>query len=62
MATDLGKKQNSGTMVANWRRGLVLLLRKNLAELAVHSNYSIRERWLRIWKREAGSRREGVSH
>jgi hypothetical protein len=23
----------------------VLLLRKNLPELAVHSNYSIRERW-----------------
>ena len=46
MATELGEKLNSGAMVANRRRGLVLWLRNNLAELAVHSIYSIRERWL----------------
>jgi hypothetical protein len=46
MATELGENPNSGAMVANRRRGLVLWLCNNLAELAVHSIYSIRERWL----------------
>jgi hypothetical protein len=45
-ATKLGEKSNSGAMVANRRRGLVLWLHNNLAELAVHSIYSICERWL----------------
>jgi hypothetical protein len=62
MATELGEKLNSGVVVANRRRRLVLWLHNNLPELAVHSIYSIQEQWLRIWKRKAGGRREGVSH
>jgi hypothetical protein len=46
MATELGEKSNSGAMVANRRRGLVLWLQNNLAEQDMHSIYSIREWWL----------------
>jgi hypothetical protein len=59
--TDLGEELNWGATVANRRRGLVLLLRNNLAELMVHSIYSLQERWLRILKKKAGGRREGES-
>jgi hypothetical protein len=57
--TYLGEERNSLAMVANQERGLALWLRNKLMELDVHSIYSIRERWLRIWKREAGGRRGG---
>jgi hypothetical protein len=46
-------------MVANRGQGLTLWLRNKLMELVVHSIYSICERWLQIWKREAGGRRGG---
>jgi hypothetical protein len=49
-------------MVANQGQGWVLWLRNNLAELAAHTIYSVRERWLRIWKGKTGGRGEGVSH
>jgi hypothetical protein len=59
---DLGKISNQGAMVDDQRRGRVLWFRDNLMELATHSIYSVRERWLRILKEKAGGRREGVSH
>ena len=46
MATDLGEKPNSGAMVANRRRGLVLGVRNKLTELSAPSIYSICKRWL----------------
>jgi hypothetical protein len=47
--TDLGKNEILA-MVANRGQGWVLWLRNNLAELAAHSIYSVRERWFRILK------------
>jgi hypothetical protein len=44
--TDLGEERNSLAMVANRGRGLALWLCNNLENLAMHSIYSIRERWL----------------
>jgi hypothetical protein len=46
-------------MEANRRQGQVLWLRDNLTELAAHSIYSVRGRWLQILKEKAGGRREG---
>jgi hypothetical protein len=57
--TYLGEERNSPAMVANRGQGLTLWLRNKLMELVVHSIYSICERWLQIWKREAGGRRGG---
>jgi hypothetical protein len=41
-----GGKRNSLAVVANRGQGLALWLRIKLTELAVHSIYSIHERWL----------------
>jgi hypothetical protein len=56
-----GEERNWEAMVANRRQGRVLLLRDDPTELAACSIYSVRGRWLRIWKRSAGDRREGRS-
>jgi hypothetical protein len=45
-------------VVDDRRRGLVFWLCNNLAELMVHSIYSLQERWLRILEKRAGGRRE----
>jgi hypothetical protein len=46
-------------VVDDRRRGMGLWLRNNLAELMVHSIYSLRERWLQILEKRAGDRRKG---
>jgi hypothetical protein len=41
-----GGKAKLGHYGGDWRRGLVLWLHNNLAELTMHSIYSVRERSL----------------
>jgi hypothetical protein len=43
---DLGEERNSLAIVANRGQGLALWLCNTLTKLAMHSIYSIRERWL----------------
>jgi hypothetical protein len=56
-----GEIPNSGAIVANRRREVVLWLRNELTEQVGASIYSDQQRWRPIWGRHAGGRSK-VSH
>jgi hypothetical protein len=57
--TDLEGIANWGATVNDWRQGLVHWARKNLAEHAELSIYSVHERWLRIWGEKLAAEERG---